>query len=101
VDVVEPVDRGSRSSSVSIVTRLRLDDRGSIPGRSRDGFFLLPHPDRLWTQHAFYPGGTGVFSGVMRPRGEDDHAPPPSAVVKNARSYTFTPVIRLHGVVRS
>jgi hypothetical protein len=32
---------------------------------------------------------------------EADHSPPSSAEVKNARSYTSTPPVRLHGVVRS
>jgi hypothetical protein len=39
--------------------------------------------------------------GVKRPGLEADHSPPSSAEVKNAWSYTFTPPIRLHGVVLS
>jgi hypothetical protein len=38
---------------------------------------------------------------VKRPGRESDHAPPSSAEVKNAWSYTSTPPIRLHGVVLS
>jgi hypothetical protein len=38
--------------------------------------------------------------GVKRPGREADHSPPSSVEVKNACSYTFTP-IRLHGVVLS
>jgi hypothetical protein len=37
--------------------------------------------------------------GVKRPGREVYHSPPSSAEVKNAWSYTFTPPIRLHGVV--
>jgi hypothetical protein len=36
---------------------------------------------------------------VERPGREADHSPPSSAKVKNAWSYTFTPRIRLLGVV--
>jgi hypothetical protein len=32
----------------SLVTRLRMDDRGSIPGRSREFLSSPPCPDRLW-----------------------------------------------------
>jgi hypothetical protein len=39
--------------------------------------------------------------GVKWPRREADHLLPSSAEVKNARSYTSTPSIRLHGVVLS
>jgi hypothetical protein len=42
----------------------------------------------------------GVLSlGVKRPGREADHSPPSSAEVKNARSYTSIPPLRLHGVV--
>jgi hypothetical protein len=37
-----------RNNSVSIVTSLWLDDRGSIPGRGREFFSSLPRSDRLW-----------------------------------------------------
>jgi len=39
-----------RGSSVTIVTRLRLDDRDSIPGRGNEGILPSspPRPDRLW-----------------------------------------------------
>jgi hypothetical protein len=39
--------------------------------------------------------------GVKRPGREANHSLPSSAEVKNAWSYTFTPPIRLHGVVLS
>jgi hypothetical protein len=38
---------------------------------------------------------------IKRPGREADHSPPPSAKVKNAWSYIYTPPIRLHGVVLS
>jgi hypothetical protein len=40
-----------------------------------------------------------VSLGVKRPRRKADHPPPSSAEVKNASSYTFTPPVRLHGVL--
>jgi hypothetical protein len=46
-------------------------------------------------------GTGGSFPGVKRPGREADHSPPSIAEVKNAWSYTFTPPIRLHGVVLS
>jgi hypothetical protein len=54
------------------------------------------------THPAPYPMGTRVLSlRVKRPGREADHSPPSSAEVKNAWSYTFTPPLRLHGVVLS
>jgi hypothetical protein len=51
---------------------------------------------------ASYPMGTGgSFTGDKVPGREADHSPPSSAEVKNAWSYTSTPLIRLHGVVLS
>jgi hypothetical protein len=46
---------------------------------------------------ASYPVGTGGSQGVKRPAREADHSSPSSAEVKNGRSYTSTPPIRLHG----
>jgi hypothetical protein len=45
------------------------------------------------------PGALSL--GVKRPGREATHSPPSSAEVKNARSYTSNPPIRLHGVVLS
>jgi hypothetical protein len=51
---------------------------------------------------ASYPLGTRALSlGVKWPRREADHSPPSSAVVKNALSSTYTPPVRLYGVVLS
>jgi hypothetical protein len=45
------------------------------------------------------PGALSL--GVKRPGREADHSTTSSAEVKNARSYTSSPPIRLHGVVLS
>jgi hypothetical protein len=43
-----------------------------------------------------------LFSLVVEWSGsEADHSPPSSADVKNAWKYTYTPTVRLHGVVFS
>jgi len=62
-----------------------LDDRGSIPGRSRD----------ISQRYRVHPA-----PGAKRPDHEPDHSPPSSAKV-NAWSYTSTSPIRLHVVVLS
>jgi hypothetical protein len=60
-----------------------LDDKGSIPGKGREGIFLFA---------SSYQMGTEAFSlGVKRPGRESDHSPPSSAEVKNAWSYISTP----------
>jgi hypothetical protein len=41
-------EKRSRDSSVSITTRLRMDDQGSNPGRGWEFFSSSPRPDRLW-----------------------------------------------------
>jgi len=40
-----------------------------------------------------------VTPGVKRPEREANTSPPSSAKIKDAWSYTFTPPIRLHGVM--
>jgi hypothetical protein len=45
------------------------------------------------------PGALSL--GVKRLGSEADHLPPSSAEVKNAWRYTYTPTIRLHGVIVS
>jgi hypothetical protein len=40
------------------------------------------------------------FSGVKRPQREAIYSTPSNSEVKNAWKFTFTPLIRLHGVVR-
>jgi hypothetical protein len=63
----------SRDSSVGIAMGYGLDDRGSIPGRSK--FFCTPqHPDRLGARLASYPTATvSLYLGVNRPGREADH----------------------------
>jgi len=49
-----------------------------------------------------FQGVTGAVSlGVRRLGREADHSPPSSSEVKNAWSYTYTPPVRLLGVVLS
>jgi hypothetical protein len=87
---------------VGIVTVYSLADRGSgvrFPAGAVN--FSLLH--RVQTGSGAYPSsypmGTRVsFSGVKRPEREIDHSPPSSAEVKNAWSYTSTPICLL-GVV--
>jgi hypothetical protein len=77
-----------------------LDDRGSrVRFPAEAGNFSLHHSvqNGSGTHPTFYPMGTeDSFPG-----GKADHSPPSSAEVKNAWSYTFTPLIRLHDVVLS
>jgi hypothetical protein len=62
-----------------------VDDRGSIPDRSREGFLTL----RLCVHNgsgahpAAYPVGTGKLPGR-----EADHCPPSVVKAENAWSYT-------------
>jgi len=42
-----------------------------------------------------------ILRGLQRPGREADHSLQYNVEVKNAWSYTFTPPIRLHGVVLS
>jgi len=49
---------------------------------------------------AFYPKVTGIFHLEKKRLGrETDHSSPYSVEVKNVRRYTFTPPIRLHGMM--
>jgi len=57
----------------------------------RDFFSLQLHPDWLW---GYLEGG-----GVCNPGGKADHSPPSSAEIKNAWSYTSTPLVCLQGMV--
>jgi len=61
------------------------------------GFLPLRHRVQTGSEDhtESYPLGTG---GSF-PGGEADHSPPPSANIKNAWSYTSTPLVRLPGVV--
>jgi hypothetical protein len=48
-------------SSVSIVTRLRLDERGSIPGRGRNFSLLHRIQTGSGVHTVSYPMGTGYY----------------------------------------
>jgi len=87
----------SRDSSV--VTGWMIG--GSRPGRGWEFFSSPPRPYRLWGLSSLLSNGyQGLFPcGVKRQGHEANHSLPSSAEVKNAWSYTFTPPIRLHGVV--
>jgi hypothetical protein len=68
------------------------------------GNFYLDH--RIQTDSGAHPASYPVvpgalYVGVKMPRLEADHSPRSSAEVQIAWSYTFTPPIRLHGVVPS
>jgi hypothetical protein len=95
----------SRDSSVGMALGYGLDDRGSRVLFPEGGWeFSLHHrvQNGSGAHPASYTMGTRrSFLGVKRPRREADHSPPSSAEVKNELSYTFTPPIRLHGVVLS
>jgi len=77
-----------------------MDDRSSIPGGGNEGIYILlatASRSALKSHPASYPGGTGG----LYPEGEADRSPPSSAEVKNAWSYTSTPLVSFHGVVRN
>jgi hypothetical protein len=79
-----------------------LDDRGlrvQVPAGAGNFSFLHRFQTGSGAHSASYPMGTGSPSaGVKRPGREANHSPPPSAEVKNAWSYTSTPV-SLNGMV--
>jgi len=86
---------------ISIVTRLRAGrmvfdfqmDREFFLFAS--GFRQVLGPTQLPTQ--WVPRALSLE--VKRPGSEADYSPSSSAEVKNAWNYTYTPQIRLHGVV--
>jgi hypothetical protein len=82
-----------------------LDERG-VQVTVRLGIFLFTTASRpalglTLTQLTIQLVPVALSLGVKRPKCEADHSPPSSAEVKNARSYTYTSPIRLHGVVLS
>jgi hypothetical protein len=74
----------------------------SSPGRDWEFFYSSPRPDRLSSLPKppirWVPGAHPV--GIKRRGREANHSPTSSAEVKNASSYTSTP-IRLYGVMLS
>jgi hypothetical protein len=77
-----------RSSSVSIVTRLRVNDRSQIRGRG-NGIFSLCH--RIQTGSGAHPASYPMSTGVKRPGRDSDHSLLSRAEVKNGWSCTSTP----------
>jgi hypothetical protein len=83
---------GSRDGSVSIETRLRAGLRGSIPSSSREFFSSAPRPNRLLGPFSLLSNGyQGFFTRGKAAGREADHAPPCSAEVKTAWSYSSAP----------
>jgi hypothetical protein len=73
-----------------------VDDRGSVMG-----FSLLhsvpPALGPIQPSIQLVPGA--LSPEIKRPECETDHSPLPYAKVKNACTYTSTPLMRLHGMV--
>jgi hypothetical protein len=63
------------------------------------GNFSLHH--RVQTGSGAHPASYPVGTRISFLEGEADHSPPSSAEAKNVWIYTFTPPIRLHGLVLS
>jgi hypothetical protein len=76
---------------------------GSISREGWEFFSSPPRPDRLWGPPTLLSNwyGGALSLEVKRPEREADHSPPSSETVKNAWSYTSTPIIRLHCLVLS
>jgi hypothetical protein len=92
----------SRDISVKILTRVR-GGRPRFDSRQGLGIFLLvptSTPALGPTQPPFQLVPGALSPAVKRPGHEVDHLPPSSVEIKNAWSYTSTPV-RLYGVVLS
>jgi hypothetical protein len=90
-------------SSVRTVTRLR-DGRPGFDSRYGQGVFLFTTASKTTLEPTqppiqWLPGA--LSPRIKRPGREVNHTPPPSAEVKNGWSYTYTPLIRLHGVMLS
>jgi hypothetical protein len=92
-----------RTSSVGIALGYGLDDRWFESWHGL-GIFLFPtafRPALRPTQSPIQWVSGALSLGVKQPGREADHSPPSSPAVKNVRSYTSTPPIRLHGVMLS
>jgi hypothetical protein len=75
-------------------------DRGSrIRFQEWDGNFSLLH--RVQTGPTHPMATRSSLPDAKQPGREADYSPPSSAKVKNVWHYTFTPPMRLHGVVLS
>jgi hypothetical protein len=92
---IESLRIGSRDSSVSTATRLRVGrprNRGSIPGRDKRFSLLYNIKTGFGVHPTSCAMGTGADSaGVKRPGCEADHSPPPRAEFKNSGAITPIP----------
>jgi hypothetical protein len=89
------------SSSASIVSDYRLDDRGSIPDRGK-GFFSLASVSRPALRPTqppiqWVPGGGSFPEGKARPGPDADHSPNLVPRSRMGRSCMSSPLWRLHG----
>jgi hypothetical protein len=92
----------SRDSSVGIALDYELDGVLEFNSRRGLGIFLFTTASRMAlgpTQPPIQWVLGAISLGVKQPVREADHSPPSSAEVKNAWSYTSTPLIRIRGVV--
>jgi hypothetical protein len=95
----------SRDSSVGKALGYGLDDWGSrvqFPAEAGNLSFHHSVQNGSGTHPASYPMVPGALSlGVKRPEREADHLHPSRAKVRNAWSYTSTPLICIHCMVLS
>jgi len=76
-----------------MVTRLRADDRRSIPVRARNSSLCPIIQTGSGARPAPCPMGRGdSLPRVKRPEREADHSPPYNVEVKNVWGYTSTPM---------
>jgi len=66
-----------------------MGNRGAIPGRGSDGYFLFATASR--TVLGSSQPRIHWLPGVKQPGSGADHSPPSSAEIKNAWSYISTP----------
>ena len=75
--------------------------RGSNPSKSEEILSSPKRPDRLWGSPVFLSHGyQGSVSVVKRLVFDFNHSALSSTTIKNDRSYTSTPHIRLHDLVK-
>jgi hypothetical protein len=89
-----------KDSVVGIVTKVHDGKCGvRIPAGARDFSPPQNRPDRLWGPPSrLFKGYRGTLPGVKLLGREFEHSAPSTAEVTNESSYTYTPLICLHGV---
>jgi hypothetical protein len=103
------MEEGNRVSSVGIVTRLQAEywNRGSIPCRGKNFFFLLRSVGTdCGAHHASWPVGTEDISpGLKRPGARNSHSSPSDAeintltvlmtrcLIKHRGNFTFSTLV--------